>query len=163
MVGLHQISRGLVSCQRCNANGYRRHMVCTVYMLFHLHGLHEAHRADIEFCICRLMYAFKMLVSSTVCYEAIAACKEFKLYIGTISLHYLCIFKHLPRTSGSASSNAKSALPVIITPVLAFSPLESAPSSRSRTYSRTDRLMSPRMSLRKHPARLQLTLYTEET
>jgi len=29
------------------------------------------------------MYAFKMLASSAVCYEAIAACKIFKLYIST--------------------------------------------------------------------------------
>ncbi len=29
------------------------------------------------------MYAFKMLGSSTVCYEAIVACKLFKLHIST--------------------------------------------------------------------------------
>ncbi len=78
MVGLldmDQMSRGLVSCQSCNADGYG------LYMLFHLHGLHEAHRADVESV--HLPFDVCIQVRSTVCYDAKAACKVFKLYIST--------------------------------------------------------------------------------
>ena len=82
-----------------------------------------------------------LLVSSTVFYETIAACKVVKLYISTtqgmLPYIYYCTFRQNSRTSGSASSNATSTLPVIISPVYAFSPLESAPSFRSHTPGQT--------------------------
>ncbi|DBA72099.1 TPA: hypothetical protein ACH3X2_010823 [Trebouxia sp. C0005] len=60
-----------------------------------------------------------------------------KLYISTtqgmmLYLHHTCVFRRCLRTSGSASRNAKSTLPVIMC-VSAFSPLELLPSFRSHT------------------------------
>jgi len=82
-----------------------------------------------------------MLVSSTVCalrgYSHLETdqavhqhhARHVAIYL---LLYHICMFSHCPRTSGSASRNAKSTL-TVTTCVLAFSPLESLPSFRSHT------------------------------
>ncbi len=123
--------------------------VCTVHMLLHLHGLHGAHKADIESSRLNLHLPFDVCIQNAreqhrllrgySCLQSVQPIHQHHTRHVAIHilLRHLCTFKHSSRTSGSASSNANSTLPVIIMCVLAFSPLDSAPSFRSHTPAQT--------------------------
>ncbi len=160
---MHDVSSGLASCWRWNAHGSGLHML-------YLHCSHAASLAWAAwssqsrhwfFCIRHLMYTFKMLESSTVCYEAIAACKSSSYTSYTSApqkacCHIFALLMHIQTQSQDFWLSFKQCEPYLVSDHHTCLGLQSSRVSTifQITYSWEDRLMSHRLSFKKHSARL---------